>query len=152
MAVDGFEAMINAATAADASFESISKALLNMIKQLAIAAAKAFILKAILGAATGGTGAVAGSATGGSFFGMLFGGKGASLFASGGIVTGPTLGMIGEGTEAEAVMPLSQLQNVIDMNSGGNGYIADTRISGADLLLMIRRATQSGAFNGTSFG
>ena len=146
VAVDGFEAMINAATAADASFETISKALLNVIKQLAIAAAKALIFKAILGAATGGAGVVAGSATGGSFLGKIFG------FATGGIVTGPTPAMIGEGTEAEAVMPLSQLQNVIDMNSGGNGYIADTRISGADLLLMIRRATQSGAFSGTSFG
>ena len=146
VAVDGFEAMINAATAADASFETISKALLNVIKQLAIAAAKALIFKAILGVATGGAGVVAGSATGGSFLGKIFG------FATGGIVTGPTPAMIGEGTEAEAVMPLSQLQNVIDMNSGGNGYIADTRISGADLLLMIRRATQSGAFSGTSFG
>lgn len=145
VAVDGFEAMINAATAADASFEKIGQALLNVIKQLAIAAAKALIFKAILGAVSGGT-TVVGGAVGGGFFGKIFG------FATGGIVTGPTPAMIGEGTEAEAVMPLSQLQNVIDMNSGGNGYIADTRISGADLLLMIRRATQSGAFSGTSFG
>lgn len=145
IAVDGFEAMINAATAADASFEKIGQALLNVIKQLAIAAAKALIFKAIIGAVSGGT-TVVGGAVGGGFFGKIFG------FATGGIVTGPTPAMIGEGTEAEAVMPLSQLQNVIDMNSGGNGYIADTRISGADLLLMIRRATQSGAFSGTSFG
>lgn len=145
LAIEGFENLINVATSANASFDSIKQALGNLIKQLAVAAVKALAFRAIMAGLSGGA-TVVGGAVGGGFLGKIFG------FATGGIVTGPTPAMIGEGTEAEAVMPLSQLQNVIDMNSGGNGYIADTRISGADLLLMIRRATQSGAFNGTSFG
>lgn len=144
LAIEGFENLINVATSANASFDSIKKALGDMIKQLAIAAVKALAFRAIMAGLSGGA-TVVGGAVGGGFLGKIFG------FATGGIVTGPTPAMIGEGTEAEAVMPLSQLQSVIDMNSGGNGYIADTRISGADLLLMIRRATQSGAFSGTSF-
>ncbi|MBF0406477.1 MAG: tape measure protein [Candidatus Riflebacteria bacterium] len=41
-------------------------------------------------------------------------------FANGGIVTKPTLAMIGEGSEAEAVIPLSKLKNMI---SSGNSNI-----------------------------
>lgn len=39
--------------------------------------------------------------------------------ASGGIATKPTLAMIGEGREKEAVLPLSKLENML--NGGGNG-------------------------------
>lgn len=51
-----------------------------------------------------------------------FGGKGWSMptipqLALGGIVTSPTLAMIGEGNEAEAVIPLSKLDKLM---SGGN--------------------------------
>jgi TP901 family phage tail tape measure protein len=38
------------------------------------------------------------------------------LLAEGGITTGPTLAMIGEGKEQEAVLPLSKLQNLLDIN------------------------------------
>lgn len=41
--------------------------------------------------------------------------------AKGGITTGPTLAMIGEGKEQEAVLPLSKLANLINLNkSSGN--------------------------------
>jgi tape measure domain-containing protein len=39
--------------------------------------------------------------------------------AAGGITTGPTLAMIGEGKEQEAVLPLSRLEDLID-NTGGS--------------------------------
>jgi phage-related protein len=39
--------------------------------------------------------------------------------AEGGITTGPTLAMIGEGKEQEAVLPLSKLQALLDGNGGG---------------------------------
>lgn len=42
--------------------------------------------------------------------------------AEGGIVTGPTLAMIGEGREAEAVIPLSKLDQMIDGNGSKNEY------------------------------
>lgn len=37
--------------------------------------------------------------------------------AKGGITTGPTMAMIGEGREQEAVLPLSKLQHLLDVNS-----------------------------------
>lgn len=36
------------------------------------------------------------------------------MLAEGGIVTGPTLAMIGEGTESEAVLPLSKLESLLN--------------------------------------
>ena len=48
------------------------------------------------------------------------------LLANGGIATGPTLAMVGEGREHEAILPLSKLQNLIDRakgNGGGGGNV-----------------------------
>jgi hypothetical protein len=61
--------------------------------------------------------------------------------AEGGIATSPTLAMIGEGRESEAVLPLSKLDNMMN-NGGGGGYIADVRLSGQDFLIGLRRAEQ----------
>lgn len=43
------------------------------------------------------------------------------LLAKGGIVTGPTLAMVGEGREHEAILPLSKLQNLIQRAKGTGG-------------------------------
>jgi len=58
------------------------------------------------------------------------GGKGFSLsipnvpmLANGGIVDKPTLSMVGEGAEPEAVMPLSKLDNMLGRNTGGGNII-----------------------------
>jgi hypothetical protein len=40
--------------------------------------------------------------------------------AEGGVTTGPTMAMIGEGKEQEAVLPLSRLQGMLNM-AGSNG-------------------------------
>ena len=40
--------------------------------------------------------------------------------ASGGIVTGPTTALVGEGTESEAVMPLSKLENMVSFEKDLN--------------------------------
>ena len=48
------------------------------------------------------------------------------LLAKGGIATGPTLAMVGEGQEHEAILPLSKLQSLIDRakgNGGGGGNV-----------------------------
>lgn len=49
------------------------------------------------------------------------------MLAEGGITTGATLAMIGEGAEQEAVLPLSKLQGLLNINkeggSGGNQYV-----------------------------
>lgn len=41
--------------------------------------------------------------------------------ATGGIVTAPTLSLIGEGRESEAVLPLSKLEQLLGSVSGGSG-------------------------------
>lgn len=59
--------------------------------------------------------------------------------AEGGVVTGPTLALIGEGRESEAVIPLSKLNTM--MEGGGSGRTeVFGRISGADILLSSERA------------
>ena len=62
--------------------------------------------------------------------------------AEGGIVTGPTLGLIGEGRESEAVIPLSKLNTM--MQGGGNGAVeVYGRLSGQDILLSSEKATRT---------
>jgi hypothetical protein len=66
-------------------------------------------------------------------------------FADGGIVSGPTLGLVGEyanaSTNPEVIAPLDKLKSIIgspgDNTSGG--YIAETRISGRDLAIILKR-------------
>ena len=65
-------------------------------------------------------------------------------FADGGIVSGPTLGLVGEypgaSTNPEVIAPLDKLKSLI---SGGNGdsggFVAETRISGRDLAIVLNR-------------
>lgn len=64
--------------------------------------------------------------------------------ASGGIVTGPTMALIGEGNESEAVLPLSKLNSMINNNGGGVQKVeVYGRISGNDIFL----ANQRGSIN-----
>lgn len=44
------------------------------------------------------------------------------MLASGGIATGPTLAMIGEGSESEAILPLSKLEALLGGGGGGGTY------------------------------
>jgi hypothetical protein len=59
-------------------------------------------LKAALGVTSGGITSIGGVLS-------------AAFMASGGIVTGPTLSVIGEGSEDEAVMPLSRLESMLQV-------------------------------------
>jgi tape measure domain-containing protein len=61
----------------------------------------------LFGGLGGGAGAVAGAASwGGSGFNPTAFSPGLKLFANGGMVTGPTLGLVGEGRYNEAIVPL----------------------------------------------
>jgi len=62
--------------------------------------------------------------------------------AEGGIVTGPTLALIGEGRESEAVIPLSKL-NTMMQGGGGQNVVVTGRISGSDILLSNERASRN---------
>lgn len=61
--------------------------------------------------------------------------------AKGGIVTGPTLALIGEGRESEAVIPLSKLDAM--MTGGRQSVTVHGRISGQDILLSSEKATRT---------
>ena len=69
--------------------------------------------------------------------------KGVSAFADGGIVSGPTLGLVGEypgaSTNPEVIAPLDKLKNMIGGGMSEGGYIAETKVSGRDLALVLSR-------------
>jgi len=61
--------------------------------------------------------------------------------AEGGIVTGPTLALIGEGRESEAVIPLSKLPQIAGASSGSVEVYG--KISGQDILLSSEKASRT---------
>jgi hypothetical protein len=66
-------------------------------------------------------------------------------FAAGGIVSGPTMGLMGEYPGAksnpEVIAPLSKLQGMIDTGSGGNmNLTGEFVVRGSDLVLALQRA------------
>ena len=72
-----------------------------------------------------------------------------SKFADGGIVSGPTMGLVGEYPGArsnpEVIAPLNKLQNIIG-NTGGSQNInvgGQIRLDGQDLLIAIERANET---------
>lgn len=135
-------------TLTDSIFEAISsgkdifKSLANSVKQLVVQLIKAVVQAAILSTllniiAPGSSLVTSGRAT----FSALLGLPG---FANGGLVTGPTVALVGEGvgttrTNPEVIAPLDKLQGMLAMNQG-TGYIASTRLQGSDILLAIERA------------
>ncbi|MCS4191710.1 hypothetical protein GGP51_003207 [Salinibacter ruber] len=90
------------------AFRSLGRAAVRIVQQvitkLASAAALAAILGPLLGISSAGFGSI--------FKGVLSSG-GIPGLAQGGIVTGPTLGIIGEGREDEAILPLSKLNSMM---------------------------------------
>ena len=68
--------------------------------------------------------------------------KGIPAFADGGIVSGPTLGLMGEypgaRTNPEVIAPLDKLQSMINTGQGGN-FVAQTKFDGRDLWLAVNR-------------
>jgi hypothetical protein len=69
--------------------------------------------------------------------------KGVTAFADGGIVSGPTLGLMGEypgaSTNPEVIAPLSKLQGMLAPQMSNNTGTLETRISGRDLLILLNR-------------
>jgi hypothetical protein len=122
-------------------FPALMKMLGDMIKKLIAAALAAAALAAAITIAFGGNFAQIGKLFGGAdsfgkLFGSMFGGmSGIPGLAEGGIVTGPTLAMVGEGRGPEAVIPLDRLHEF-----AGGGVQVYGRIQGSDILLSSERA------------
>jgi hypothetical protein len=139
-------------TSGDEFFKTLKKAFTDLAKKIAATALAALALAAILSAIFGGAGAA-----GVRVFGVAFKGGFKELFvgiagqmggipglATGGIVTSPTLAMIGEGNESEAVLPLSKLNSLIQNNTTGSQRVEVVgRISGSDILLSQERASRN---------
>ena len=64
----------------------------------------------------------------------------ATKFANGGIITGPTLGMVGEAGQPEVILPLSKINQFLEGGGGGGGGELSARVSGGDLLFVLNKA------------
>jgi len=75
--------------------------------------------------------------------------KGPTAFADGGIVSGPTLGLMGEypgaSSNPEVIAPLSKLQGMLNISSNNNSGTLETRVSGRDLLILLNREERASA-------
>lgn len=90
-------------------------------------------------AAAAGVALVAGSAV---ITNMLNKGPEMTAFAEGGIVSGPTLGLVGEypgaSSNPEVIAPLDKLKGMLN-TSEQSGYVASTTIQGRDLAIVLER-------------
>ena len=73
--------------------------------------------------------------------GAIQGGGTIPALAEGGIATGPTLALIGEGRGPEAVIPLDKLEGMMG-GFGGQNVVVTGRLQGADLLISNERASR----------
>jgi hypothetical protein len=134
--------MYDAMQQGESPLQALGDYFTNLAEQIAAAAIQAAIFQAILMAVGGGGGASFGEGFTGIFKGLLG-------MAEGGIVTRPTIAMVGEGGQSEAVMPLNKLGNMMNstFNAGamsgtgaGNGQFV---LKGQDLILAINRSNAS---------
>lgn len=151
----GFDAGAAAISESGATIASVlkatGKAALNaasdFLRAKIIEAISAFIADSfgkfgILGAAV--------AAGGGALVGALFKGAinkvtGLTKLAKGGLAFGPTSAIVGDNpaarTDPEVIAPLSKLKDYL--NPGGGAMIAEARISGNDLLILVNNAERA---------
>ena len=149
---DGLMTMFDAMQKGESPLKALTDMIMKMVTQLAAAVVQALIFKTIMSAF--GLGGLAGGEGegGGGIMGGLLGGIGKIFgFAEGGIVSRPTIAMVGEGGQSEAIMPLNKLGNMMNstFNSGamsgagggsGNGQFV---LKGSDLILAMNRSNFS---------
>ena len=130
-------AMTSAAYSADGFFKSFIDNLKVAIKQLLVQMAVIMAIKLLIGDAS--TVKAAFDIAKGKVLGL----------ASGGLVTGPTMALVGEGagttaSNPEVVAPLDKLKGMINNNGGGGGQIeVFGRISGNDIFISNQKSTNS---------
>ena len=136
---DSFEALLSG----ENFFKTLGNAILGIIKRLIAAAAAAAILSAVLSGL--GIGIIGNTTTD---FKSLFGNiSGFGKFANGGIVSSPTLGLMGEYAGArsnpEVIAPLDRLKSLIgDTGSKNVNVQGQFRLSGQDLVVALDRANK----------
>lgn len=157
--IEGFGELIGNATSGGASLSDIFNLMLSTIADMAIQLGKLAIgiglavegIKKALSSLAGPVAIAAGVAliALGTFAKSAIaniGGKGATAFANGGVVYGPTMGLVGEYPGArsnpEVIAPLNKLKSLIEPAGGGDitvGLDGSFRINGSDLELVLSR-------------
>jgi len=102
--------------------------LLKMLKSLAMSYGSTGTISfgQGLGSVAGAAPGVIGAANGGIFAG----GTGITAFATGGIVTSPTIGLVGEGAYNETVVPLPNGRSIpVEMQGGGGRQIIENHVT-----------------------
>lgn len=131
---NAFMDFIEGTVRAEQAFKEFAASFLRQVARMII---QALILKAIqtaIGFYGGGSAPTVAATTSASSLGGSLGSLnitpnanggialgGWTPFASGGIVTRPTLGLVGEGKESEAILPLSKLDSMLKYAGGGDG-------------------------------
>jgi len=126
----------------ETGLQAIGNMLGRLAEQFVAAILQATIFAAVMSALNAGT---AGALTFGGYFMKALG------MADGGIVTGPTHALIGEGNESEAVLPLSKLKGMLNTTfsagamsgGGGMGGNGSFVLRGNDLVLALQRSNSS---------
>jgi len=76
-------------------------------------------------------------------------GPNVQAFAEGGIVSGPTLGLMGEypgaSSNPEVIAPLDKLKGMLKSGDNNSGFIASTSIQGRDLAIVLERYNRDSA-------
>ena len=138
---EGFMTMFDAMASGENPLEALGNYVGDLVKKLAEAAIQAAIFQGIMMLLN-----PAGAAAGGGFFGSF---KKILGFAEGGVVSQPTIAMVGEGGQSEAIMPLNKLGNMMNSTfaagamsgtGGGNGQFV---LKGNDLVLALQRSNYS---------
>ena len=123
-------------------FDSIINGIINLTKRLAAAAAAAFILNALLP----GKG-MDSAAKLGRFKNIFSSLSGIPKFANGGIVSSPTLGLMGEYPGArsnpEVIAPLDKLKSMIGGGQTNVNITGGFKLEGQDLVLALQRADRN---------
>jgi len=118
--------------------QTLGQAIQSIIAQLLAAVTVAAILAVVLSLATNGLVGTNLQSISTAMRLVTLPAMGIPGLAEGGIVTGPTLALIGEGRESEAVIPLSKLPQIAGANGGAVEVYG--RISGQDILLSSEKA------------
>jgi hypothetical protein len=142
---DAFAAML---TGGKNAFSQFGQLILQLIAKVVAATIAAAALAALLSVVFPGYSIASGASNFSTLLSGLSGisslGKAIPGFATGGLVTGPTLAMVGEGGQPEVIAPKSQFDALMDSrNYGGGDLVATTKVQGQDILLVIQRAQKS---------
>jgi hypothetical protein len=130
------------------AFQKLGQAIAGMITKLIASLAAMAAISGLLSLIIPGAGSFANV-----FKGLVGSSLGIKGFASGGLVFGPTMGMVGEGrgtsrSNPEVIAPLDKLKNFLSPSGGLQHVVVTGRLSGNDILISNQRQANKNRRNG----